>query len=206
MSNININEFVPDTSNLRHIILEPYYMEDIGDDFQGIEVYLNGKKHTKGKLVDRKKHLFHIDINSQDCAIIHVKIVVNKGKLRIGPGDAYGVYPAVYDNIQGKVTIKQQNFVHWMQQPSLKDIDSRLLKEGDVFEYYHLIPQSPSFLSIYFNKEKHREEFIKTKTLSKSSMENIMISPKYDYFPDLSAFQYDIDELTQKILIVKGKT
>ena len=181
MQNIGLNALEHPLKNKRFIILEPYYMEGVGKGGLGVEVYVNGEKQTRGSVDNPNKQLFKIDMNSTDSNVLHVKIVVKEGTIRISDKDAYGIYPAMYDKAEGYLNIKQFNFVNWMQNPNI-DISNNALTAGDVFEYDHLIPQGPSFIGLYVNEDKHRNEFVKNKTLCDGSMGNVLIKPMYDYF------------------------
>lgn len=183
MQNLGINAVEHKLKNKRFIVLEPYYMEGVGKGGLGVEVYVNGEKQTRGSVDDPSKQLFKLDMKSTDEVVLHVKIVVKEGSIRIGEKDAYGIYPAMYDKVEGYLKIKQFNFVDWMQNPNI-DVDTKMLVKGDVFEYDHLVPKSASFLRVYVNEEKHRNEFIENKTLCDSSLENIMINGMYDYYCD----------------------
>ena len=197
MQNLGINAVEHKLKNKRFIILEPYYMEGIGKGGLGVEVYVNGKKQTRGSVDNPEKQLFKLDMRSTDSVVLDVKIVVKEGSIRISEKDAYGVYPAMYDKLEGYLNIKQFNFVNWMQNPNI-DVNTTVLKSGDVFEYKHLVPQSPSFLGIFVNEDKHRNEFIKNKTLCDGSLEQIMIKPMYDYYCETA--YVSPEERTEKVL------
>ena len=197
MQNIGINDIEHELKNKRFIILEPYYMEGLGKGGLGVEVYVNDVKQTRGSVDDPSKQLFKLDMRSTDEVVLHVKIVVKEGTIRISEKDAYGIYPAMYDKVEGYLNIKQFNFVNWMQNPNI-NVNTEALKAGDVFEYDHLIPKSPSFLKVYLNEDKHRNEFIKNKTLCDVSLGKIMIGPMYDYYCDTA--NVSLEERTEKLL------
>jgi hypothetical protein len=172
-------------------------MEGLGKGGLGVEVYVNDVKQTRGSVDDPSKQLFKIDMNSTDSSVLHVKIVVKEGTIRISEKDAYGIYPAMYDKVEGYLNIKQFNFVNWMQNPNI-DVGKEALKAGDVFEYDHLVPQGPTFIKVYVNEDKQRNEFVKNKTLCDSSLEKVMINPMYDYYCETA--YVSLEERTQRIM------
>ena len=199
MKNIGINDIEPDWKNKRSIVLEPYYMEDVGEGGLGVEVWVNDIKQTRGSVDDPRKQLFKLVMDSETEGIFHVKIIVKQGTIRIGEKDAYGFYPAMYDKLEGRLKIKQFNFVNWMQNPSI-NINDKPLEAGDVFEYLHIVPSGPSFLKVFFNTDKHREEFVRNKTVCDSTIEQVMLKPMYDHFNPNAIHLFNPEENTRRIL------
>jgi hypothetical protein len=173
----------PICSKQRTIVLTPTSM--INAD---VDVWVNGKKQLKIDLKDPKTELFNFKCDSKFNSAIHIKIVVNKGRVVLDQNNAAGVYCAAYDNtvygdcISGKVSFPQENFVFWMISPSKQPSGSSIhIEEGETFEYMHLVPNGPNWIEIYFSNEKDRLNFQETSFVNKSMAERSMFKPYYDY-------------------------
>jgi len=175
----------PSWAGQRHIILTPTAMENVDAD-----VWVDGKKQLKIDLDDPKRQLFKYVTTADFNGNVHVKIEVNSGSVVIGPKDAAGVYPVVYDNVvnglqvQGTMPFKQFNHVMWLQNPSKRKEDDRdfIIEAGETFEYDHLIPNGPEWLEVYFHREQDRVKFLEEKKLTDKMIDYALFQFQAEYF------------------------
>jgi hypothetical protein len=200
----------PSNSNERVIILQPTNMQNAD-----VDVWVDGKKQLKIDLEDKERQIMNYRCLSTFHGSVRVKIKVNKGSLTLSPNDAYGVYPAVYDNdvmgdpVEGYIPFKQMHNVIWIvNQEKYSNVEFNeqkmpVLKEGDVFEYDHLIPNGPGWVDLYFNNESDRLRYIDTKIMTNSMVERCMFQLHADFF--VKDTELDVLERTEKLAATIGQ-
>jgi hypothetical protein len=167
----------PNNAGVRYIILQPTLMDGVDAD-----VWIDGVQQPKLP-TDPPEQLFKYKCKSTMHSGVLIKIKVNSGTILLSQGDAYGVYCATYDNFvdgeqnEGIVPVKQEQYVQWMIPKNELKLDDSMIRieEGDVFEYYHIIPNGPEWFDLFFTKESDKNKFKETGVVTNDMLTRCII-------------------------------